>query len=82
MDPAMSELGVLLDAVDEAYRRMRLLVIDRLRPTERVDTVRLNSTQQRAVDAFARAEDQLRQYRSLSYAISLLPDQEHAESRS
>jgi hypothetical protein len=69
------QFGGLLDAVDAAYRRMRVLVIDQLVPGERVETARLNAEQQQAVDAFAIAEDQLRTYRSVRHTISLLPEQ-------
>jgi hypothetical protein len=69
------EFGGLLDAVDTAYRRMRVLVIDQLPPGERVETARLSAEQQRAVDAFAVAEDRLRTYRSVRHTISLLPEQ-------
>jgi hypothetical protein len=69
------EFGGLLDAVDSAYRRMRVLVIDSLPPGERLETASLTPDQREAVDAFAVAEDRLRVYRSVRHTISLLPDQ-------
>jgi hypothetical protein len=69
------EFGGLLDAVDKAYRRMRLLVIDQLQPGERMETARLSPDQRQAVDDFAFAEDRLRVYRSVRHTISLLPEQ-------
>jgi hypothetical protein len=75
MDQADIEFGGLLDAVDSAYRRMRVLVIDSLPPGERVETAPLTPGQREAVDAFAVAEDRLRVYRSVRHTISLLPDQ-------
>jgi hypothetical protein len=75
MDHADIEFGGLLDAVDCAYRRMRVLVIDSLAPGERLETAPLTTAQRQAVDAFAIAEDRLRIYRSVRHTISLLPDQ-------
>ena len=75
MDHTDLELGGLLDAVDTAYRRMRVLVIDTLAPGERLETADLSPSQRQAVDAFAIAEDRLRTYRSVRHTISLLPDQ-------
>jgi hypothetical protein len=75
MDYADIEFGGLLDAVDSAYRRMRVLVIDALAPGERMETAPLTPAQRQAVDAFAVAEDRLRVYRSVRHTISLLPDQ-------
>jgi hypothetical protein len=68
------EFGGLLDAVDSAYRRMRVLVIDSLAPGERMETAPLSQTQREVVQAFAVAEDRLRVYRSVRHTISLLPD--------
>jgi hypothetical protein len=75
MDHADIEFGGLLDAVDSAYRRMRVLVIDALAPGERLETAPLSVAQRQAVDAFAIAEDRLRIYRVVRHTISLLPDQ-------
>jgi hypothetical protein len=75
MEPTEIELGALLDAVDAAYRRMRVLVIDQLAPGERPETARLNLEQLCAVKDFTVAEDRLRVYRSVRHTISLLPDQ-------
>jgi hypothetical protein len=68
------EFGGLLDAVDSAYRQMRVLVIDSLAPGERIETAPLSQTQREVVQAFAVAEDRLRVYRSVRHTISLLPD--------
>jgi hypothetical protein len=75
MDHTEIEFGGLLDAVDAAYRRMRVLVIDRLAPGEHPETARLNLEQLGAVEDFRVAEDRLRVYRSVRHTISLLPDQ-------
>jgi hypothetical protein len=75
MDHEDIEFGGLLDAVDSAYRRMRVLVIDSLPPGERVETAALTPAQRHAVEAFAAAEDRLRTYRSVRHTISLLPEQ-------
>jgi hypothetical protein len=74
MEQADIEFGGLLDAVDSAYRRMRVLVIDSLPPGERMETAPLSQTQREAVEAFAIAEDRLRIYRSVRHTISLLPE--------
>jgi hypothetical protein len=75
MDHTEIEFGALLDAVDAAYRRMRVLVIDQLAPGERPETAALNLEQLGAVQDFTVAEDRLRIYRSVRHTISLLPDQ-------
>jgi hypothetical protein len=75
MDHTETELGALLDAVDAAYRRMRVLVINQLEPGERPEDARLNLEQLGAVHDFSVAEDRLRVYRSVRHTISLLPDQ-------
>jgi hypothetical protein len=75
MDRTAIEFGDLLDAVDAAYRRMRVLVIDELEPGEAPETARLNLEQLGALKDFAEAEDRLRVYRSVRHTISLLPDQ-------
>jgi hypothetical protein len=75
MEYADIEFGGLLDAVDSAYRRMRVLVIDSLPPGQRMETSPLSRMQREAVDAFAVAEDRLRVYRSVRHTISLLPDE-------
>jgi hypothetical protein len=74
MEHADIEFGSLLDAVDSAYRRMRVLVIDELPPGQSVETAPLSDAQRQAVAAFAVAEDRLRVYRSVRHTISLLPE--------
>jgi hypothetical protein len=69
------EFGELLDAVDAAYRQMRVQVIDLLPPGVHPETAALSPEQQAAVQDFAVAEDRLRVYRSVRHTISLLPDQ-------
>jgi hypothetical protein len=75
MDHTEIEFGALLDAVDAAYRQMRVLVIDQLAPGQRPETARLNLQQLGAIEDFTVAEDRLRVYRSVRHTISLLPDQ-------
>jgi hypothetical protein len=74
MNTSAVEFGELLDAVDAAYRRMRVLVIDELEPGEFPDASRLNLEQLNALNDFTVAEDRLRVYRSVRHTISLLPD--------
>jgi hypothetical protein len=70
------DLARLIEDADAAYRRARILVIDRLAPGEFPDDTQLTICQRQALQGLRRAEQALSDYRDRTYGrFIVLPDQ-------